>query len=84
MSGITETLTEKLWASKYFDDIIYIEGRHIIEMSPERYLSAWRSVNDLQVQLGSKKFAEFLEFIQQKISNEKIIEATYLTEPGLG
>lgn len=78
-SGITETLTEKLWASPYFEDIVYIEGRHTILMSPDRYLGAWRSVNDLRVQLGSEKFEEFLVFVESKISRLEYIEATYLT-----
>ena len=78
-SGITQTLTEQLWASPYFDDVIYLEGRHVIEMSPDRYLGAWRSVNDLRVQLGSDKFDAFLDFVEQRIAGLKVIEATYLT-----
>lgn len=78
-SGITETLYQKLWESKYFEDVIYIEGRHDIEMTTERYIGAWKSVNDLRVQLGEQSFKKFLEFIEKKISNEEIIKATYLT-----
>jgi SAM-dependent methyltransferase len=78
-SGITETLTEQLWASPCFEDVVYLEGRHIIEMTPERYLGAWRSVNDLRVQLGQEKFDAFLDFVDQRIAGLKVIEATYLT-----
>ena len=78
-SGITETLSERLWASSYFDDVVYLEGRHVIEMPPERYLGAWRSVNDLQVQLGTENFLSFLNFVEERISGHTIIEATYLT-----
>lgn len=78
-SGITETLTEQLWASQFFDDVVYIEGRHTIEMSPERYLGAWRSVNDLRVQLGPERFGQFLSFVENRIADVEIIEATYLT-----
>ena len=78
-SGITETLSERLWASSYFDDVVYLEGRHVIEMTPERYLGAWRSVNDLQVQLGTENFLSFLNFVEERISGLTIIEATYLT-----
>lgn len=78
-SGITETLAEKLWASSYFEDVVYLEGRHIIKMTPDRYMGAWRSVNDLRVQLGPEKFEAFLRFVEQKISNLSTIEATYLT-----
>ena len=78
-SGITETLTEQLWASPYFDDVVYLEGRHVIAMTSERYLGAWRSVNDLRVQLGPEKFDSFLGFVEQKIAGLHGIEATYLT-----
>ena len=78
-SGITETLTQNLWESEFFEDVIYTEGRHVISMSHERYLGAWYSVNDLQAQLGEEKFNEFIDFIKNKIKNTEFIEATYLT-----
>ena len=78
-SGVTNEISEKLWKSEFFDDIVYVEGRHIIEMSQERYLGAWRSVNDLQVQLGVQGFEKFLNFVKSKISKLEFIEATYLT-----
>jgi len=78
-SGITETLTDQLRASPYFEDVVYLEGRHIIEMTPARYLGAWRSVNDLRVQLGPDKFDSFLDFVEKRIAGLNIIEATYLT-----
>jgi ubiquinone/menaquinone biosynthesis C-methylase UbiE len=78
-SGITETLTEQLWASPYFEDVVYLEGRHVIAMTPRRYLGAWRSVNDLRVQLGPEKFDAFLSYVEQRISGLDVIKATYLT-----
>lgn len=78
-SGITETLTEKLWLSPYFEDVVYLEGRHVIKMTPERYLGAWRSVNDLRVQLGPDSFKAFLDIVEEKIADLNFIEATYLT-----
>jgi len=78
-SGITETLTEQLWSSPYFEDVVYLEGRHVIEMTSERYLGAWRSVNDIRVQLGPNKFHAFLTFVEQRIAGLNVIEATYLT-----
>jgi len=78
-SGLTEVLTDKLNESPFFENIVYLEGTHVIEMSVERYLSAWRSVNDLQAQLGVKKFEEFFAFIEEKVSSLTHIEATYLT-----
>lgn len=78
-SGITETLTQQLLNSGKFEDVIYIEGRHKIEMSKERYIGAWRSVNDLQNQLGKERFDQFLSFIDYKLKNVETIDATYLT-----
>lgn len=78
-SGITETLTEQMWASPFFEDVVYLEGRHVINMTPERYVGAWRSVNDLRVQLGEEKFDAFLEFVEQRVKDLDSIAATYLT-----
>ena len=78
-SGITKKLTEKLLASPFFEDIVYLEGRHVILMTPHRYLGAWRSVNDLQAQLGTEKFETFLSFVEGRIAGLEAIEATYLT-----
>lgn len=78
-SGITESLSDRLWASPYFEDVVYLEGRHLIAMSPERYLGAWRSVNDLRVQLGASRFEAFLQFVENRIKGLATIEATYLT-----
>lgn len=78
-SGITENLTERLESSKLFSDIVYLEGKHTIKMSKERYLGAWRSVNDIQAQLGPDRFREFILFVEKKIADLAMIEATYLT-----
>jgi hypothetical protein len=48
-------------------------------MSPDRYVGAWRSVNDLRVQLGSERFDAFLSFVEERIRGIEAIEATYLT-----
>ena len=76
-SGMTQTLTTDLWNSQYFEDVIYIEGRHDIEMSLDRYIGAWKSVNDLQVQLGSEGFEKFINFVEKRIKGMKTIKATY-------
>lgn len=78
-SGITEVLTDRLLDSNLFEDVVYLEGRHVLEMSPERYLGAWRSVNDLRVQLGPENFDDFLAFVEDRVSDLRVIEATYLT-----
>jgi SAM-dependent methyltransferase len=78
-SEFTDTLTERLETCNHFKEVIYIESKHMIPFTPERYIGAWRSVNDLRVQLGSERFSEFLAWIQHRISGLTVIEATYLT-----
>lgn len=74
-----ETLTQQLWSSPWFEDVVYMEGRHDIIMTPERYLGVWRSVNELRVQLGEQQFDAFLDFVGQRVADQQLIKATYLT-----
>jgi ubiquinone/menaquinone biosynthesis C-methylase UbiE len=78
-SGLPERLTGLLWAKAGFDDVVYLEGRHVAIQTPEQYLGAWRSVNDLRVQLGPDLFDKFLEFVERKTAGLAGIETTYLT-----
>lgn len=78
-SGITNSLTDRLWSSPFFEDVVYVEGRHEIAMTPERYIGAWRSVNDLQVQLGSSNFDDFLRFVERRLEGMAEVPTTYLT-----
>tara|TARA_B100000214_G_C23547790_1_gene436937 strand:- start:161 stop:562 length:402 start_codon:yes stop_codon:yes gene_type:complete len=78
-SGITNTLKDDINNSKFFHDVIYIDGVHVIKMDKERYLGAWKSVNDLQVQLGKDRFNQFLLFVEEKISKVEYIDASYWT-----
>lgn len=80
-SGLTETLTEQLYSSGLFTDVIYLEGRHTVRVSLDHYLGAWRSVNDVQFQLGKEKFQKFLSYIQIKFSNANTsdVDVTYQT-----
>lgn len=78
-SDFTSTLFEKLEQSPRFKDTIYLEGRHVQKMTPEQYMGAWKSVNDLQVQMGAAAFAKFLEFVEQKTARLEFIDAVYKT-----
>lgn len=78
-SGITERLTEMLSAKSQFSDVLYLEGRHSIQQTPEQYIGAWRSVNDLQVQLGPELFQKFLDFTKERVAGLTAIETTYVT-----
>ncbi len=78
-SGITEKITELLVAHPDFNDVVYLEGRHIREQTVEEYIGTWRSVNDVQFQLGPKKFAEFLEYVRKRLRDVPTVQTTYLT-----
>jgi ubiquinone/menaquinone biosynthesis C-methylase UbiE len=78
-SGITERLTDMLTAKPQFAEVLYLEGKHSVRQTSEEYIGAWRSVNDLQVQLGPELFREFLDFTQDRIAGVTAIETTYLT-----
>ncbi len=78
-TDMKETLGEQLWSSPWFEDVVYIEGRHDIIMTPERYLGVWRSVNELRVQLGEQQFEAFLDFVEQRVAGQRSIKATYVT-----
>lgn len=79
LSGITENLTQMLNDCDLFDDVVYIEARHTILLSPERYIGAWLSVNDLQAQLGKILFDKFIKYVEAKVSPLEYVEAEYLT-----
>jgi len=78
-SGITERLTDMLSAKPQFAQVLYLEGRHSQRQTPEQYLGAWRSVNDLRVQLGPELFQQFLDLTEKRIAGLAAIETTYLT-----
>jgi SAM-dependent methyltransferase len=78
-SAFTDSLFDRLAAHELFENVIYLEGRHTQIMTPEAYIGAWRSVNDIQVQMGSKAFEEFMSFVEKKVSDQKEIHAEYQT-----
>ncbi len=78
-AGITERLTDMLIAKPQFTDVLYLEGRHSLHQTPGQYVGVWRSVNDLQVQLGPELFPEFLNFVERRVAGLTAIETTYVT-----
>lgn len=77
-SDFVNKLTERLNSCPDFEDLVYIEAKHSVNLTKEQYIGVWRSVNDLQFQMGDK-FPEFMNFISDKISNLDSIKSTYLT-----
>ncbi len=82
-SGMAERLTDMLSAKPQFSEVLYLEGKHCLQQTPEQYLGAWRSVNDLQVQLGPELFGKFLDSTEKRIAGLKAIETTYVTRAWL-
>ena len=78
-SGLTERLTDLLSAAPQFSEVLYLEGRHSAQQTPEQYIGAWRSVNDLQVQLGPDLFQKFLGYVEERTAGLDAIETTFLT-----
>jgi ubiquinone/menaquinone biosynthesis C-methylase UbiE len=78
-SGLTERLTDLLSAKPQFAEVLYLEARHSLHPTPEQYIGAWRSVNDLQVQLGPELFSKFLDFTEKRIAGLTAIETTSVT-----
>jgi SAM-dependent methyltransferase len=77
--GLTERLTDMLSSKDGFDDVLYLEARHVARQTPAQYLGVWRSVNDVQVQLGPDLFGQFLRYVERKVEGLSSIETTYLT-----
>ena len=68
-----------LISTGHFENPIFMEARHQIVMSQERYLGAWRSVNDIQKQAGPTRFADIMDEIQRRIASLGEIIVHYKT-----
>lgn len=79
LSGITNHLSEILSKSKFFRTVTYIDAIDVLQRSHEEYMGAWRSVNDIQAQLGKEKFSKFLCDVEEIINKRSYVEVHYLT-----
>ncbi len=77
-SDFVNKLTDRLNSCEDFEDLVYLEARHSVNLTKEHYIGAWRSVNDLQFQMGDK-FPVFMNFISDRIKGLDCIKSTYLT-----
>ncbi len=75
----TATLFDDLVSTGHFKEPLFVEARHEVVMTPERYLGAWRSVNDIQSQAGPEKFAEILIAVEKEIASLSEIVVPYKT-----
>lgn len=65
--------------SGYFQDAIFFEALHEIRMTKERYLGAWRTVNDIQSQATAEQFEAFLAAVAERIAPMDGIVVPYKT-----
>jgi len=72
-----DKLIERLMKTNMFSHVDYFEIFHTEKFSKSRYIGAWKSVNDIRVNLGEKKFNSFIQYLDDKISNKQIINTNY-------
>ena len=84
LSGITCELRDILTQSGIFRSIFYVDAVDVVKRSYEEYIGAWRSVNDIQSQLGKEKFTEFLNDVNDIIQKLPFVEVHYLTRAWIG
>ena len=75
----TQGLEQTLLSTGDFDNLIFMEASHTVQMSQDRYLGAWRSVNDIQAQAGPQKFEQILQEISSVIKDIEYVEVPYKT-----
>lgn len=71
--------TDVLQATGQFTHCQFMEADHEIAMSHERYIGAWRSVNDIQAQAGPQLFPRVLDAIRDKIRHLGEVVVPYKT-----
>lgn len=74
-----QDMDKKLMSTPYFEDLFLTEGQHETIMTKERYMGAWRSVNDIHAQAGDEVFEKVLEMIENKISGLNEIAVPYIS-----
>lgn len=67
----------KLLSTDYFGNLVFVEASYDIRMSKERYLGAWRSVNDIQAQAGPERFEKIMKNIEDIIAPYSEIVVPY-------
>ena len=75
----TRDWADELTTTGDFQDVIFMEARHEIAMTRERYLGAWRSVNDVQAQAGPERFESLIAAIDKIIAPLDQIVVPYRT-----
>ncbi len=75
----TEGIDEKLSSTGHFDGVLFMEAPHEQLMDRDRYLGAWRSVNDIQAQAGAETFQRIMTMIEGLVAKMDRIVVPYKT-----
>ena len=67
----------KLLSTSFFSNLIFVESSYDVVMSKERYIGAWRSVNDIQAQAGEERFEKIISNIENIIAPLDTIVVPY-------
>ena len=73
----TKKWEDILISTGHFKDVLFLEVDCVETMTRERYLGAWHSVNDIQVQAGPEKWEKIIKMITAEVSNMDLIEVPY-------
>lgn len=79
LSGRAAGMSELLANSGEFDDVVFLESRHVKRFTPDEYIGVWRSVNDWRIKLGPDGFESFINYVWGQVKDLDVIEASYLT-----
>jgi len=78
-SDFTSTLDTALVSTRQFKNVEYLEAEHEVVMTPDRYMGAWQSVNDIRVQAGEERWQKILDMIGKEIDGMSEIIVPYKT-----
>lgn len=79
LSGITERLRNLLLESGFFQSVLYVDSIDKVSRTHEEYLGAWKSVNDVQAELGHENFCNFLDDVEKIITEYSSVDVHYMT-----
>lgn len=78
-SRYTQHIESTLVKDGFFKNVVFMEDAYTVEMSTDRYLGAWQSVNDIRSQAGEEEFQKILNYIADKVSDRSSINVPYKT-----
>ncbi len=73
-----ENMNAVLTSTEDFTDVLFMEAPYTINRTPEEYIGAWRSVNDIQAQAGPEKFEKIIDMISDRIKHMTFIPVPYI------